>query len=45
MPKTVTIDKPVEGDILFNVEEKIFEDYKANEGDKAYVFMLSLIHI
>ena len=28
-----------EGDILFNVEEKIFPDYKANEGDKAYVFM------
>ena len=39
MPKTVTIEPPKEGDILFDVEEKIFPDYKANEGDKAYVFM------
>ena len=39
MPKTVTIEPPKEGDILFDVEEKIFPDYQANEGDKAYVFM------
>jgi uncharacterized repeat protein (TIGR04044 family) len=39
MPKTVTIEPPQEGDILFDVEEKIFPDYKAVEGDKAYVFM------
>ena len=39
MPKTVTIDPPKEGDILFNVEEKVFPDHKAEPGDKAYVFM------
>ncbi len=39
MPKTVTIDPPKEGDILFNVEEKVFPDHQAEPGDKAYVFM------
>jgi uncharacterized repeat protein (TIGR04044 family) len=39
MPKTVTIPAAKEGDILFNVEEKVFPDLKANEGDKAVVFM------
>ena len=39
MPKTVTIEPPQEGDILFDVEEKVFPDLQANEGDKAYVFM------
>ena len=39
MPKTVTIEPPQEGDILFDVEEKVFPDYQANEGEKAYVFM------
>ncbi len=39
MPKTVTTPEPKQGDILYNVEEKVFPDYKANEGDKAYVFM------
>jgi len=39
MPKTVTIDPPKEGDVLFNVEEKIFPDFKAEDGDKAYIFM------
>lgn len=39
MPKTVTIDGPKEGDVLFNVEEKVFPDHKAEAGDKAYIFM------
>jgi uncharacterized repeat protein (TIGR04044 family) len=39
MPKTVSIPKPQSGDILFNVEEKVFPDHQANPGDKAYVFM------
>ena len=39
MPKTLTIAPPKDGDILFNVEDKVFPDYKANAGDKAYVFM------
>jgi uncharacterized repeat protein (TIGR04044 family) len=39
MPKTVTINPPKSGDVLFNVEEKVFPDHKANKGDKAYVFM------
>ncbi len=39
MPKTVTIDSPKEGDVLFNVEEKVFADHQAEDGDKAYIFM------
>lgn len=39
MPKTVDIAPPKEGDILFNIEEKVFPDHQAEEGDKAYVFM------
>lgn len=39
MPKNVTIDLPKTGDVLFNVEEKVFPDYKASAGDKAYIFM------
>ena len=39
MPKTVTIPPPKEGDVMHNIEEKIFPDYKAEEGDQAYVFM------
>ncbi|PJG47132.1 hypothetical protein CAF53_01915 [Sphingobium sp. LB126] len=39
MPKTVTIPAAKEGDILFNVEEKVFPDLKANEGDKALILM------
>ncbi len=39
MPKTVTIPPPQEGDVMHNIEEKVFPDYKADEGDQAYVFM------
>jgi uncharacterized repeat protein (TIGR04044 family) len=39
VPKTVTIDPPKDGDVLFNIEEKIFPDHQAEDGDKAYVFM------
>ena len=39
MPKTVTIPTPKAGDVMFNAEEKVLPDHKANEGDKAYIFM------
>lgn len=39
MPKTNNITAPKDGDVLFNVEEKVFPDHKAEEGDKAYIFM------
>lgn len=39
MPKTNNIDAPKDGDVLFNVEEKVFPDYKAESGEKAYIFM------
>lgn len=35
----VTIEPPKEGDVIINVEEKIFPDHQAEPGDKAYVFM------
>ena len=43
MPKTVNYPLPEAGESLFNSEEKLFEDIKAQPGEKAYV--LSLIHI
>ena len=39
MPKTVNNPIPAEGEVLFNVEEKLFEDIKANAGEKAFVFI------
>jgi uncharacterized repeat protein (TIGR04044 family) len=37
MADRVTIPIPQEGQILYNVEEKLFPDYKANPGEHAYV--------
>lgn len=39
MPKTVTRELPAEGESLFNGEEKLFDDLKANPGEKAFVFI------
>lgn len=39
MPKSVTIQAPKSGDVLFNTEEKVFPDHKASPGDKAFIFM------
>ena len=39
MPKTVNNPIPAEGEVLFNVEEKVFEDIQANPGEKAFVFI------
>lgn len=39
MPKTITTELPAMGERLFDAEEKIFEDIKANPGEKAFVFM------
>ena len=42
MPKTITTELPAEGEVLYNVEEKLFEDIKAKEGEKAFVFIHSV---
>jgi len=42
MPKTINVDLPAEGEVLYNVEEKLFEDIKAKEGEKAFVFIHSV---
>lgn len=39
MPKTVNTELPAQGERLFDAEEKVFDDIKANAGEKAYVFM------
>jgi uncharacterized repeat protein (TIGR04044 family) len=39
MAKTVISPQKEEGQVLFDVEEKLFEDIKANPGEKAYVFI------
>lgn len=39
MPKTVTTELPADGETLFDTEEKVFEDIKANPGEKAFVFI------
>jgi uncharacterized repeat protein (TIGR04044 family) len=42
MPKTVNNPIPEEGETLFDVEEKVFPDIKANPGEKAFVFIHSV---
>jgi uncharacterized repeat protein (TIGR04044 family) len=37
--KTVISPQKEEGQVLYNVEEKLFEDIKANPGEKAFVFI------
>ncbi|MDQ1413281.1 MAG: hypothetical protein QOE07_1869, partial [Acidimicrobiaceae bacterium] len=37
MPKTVNNPIPAEGETLFDAEEKVFPDIKANPGEKAFV--------
>jgi uncharacterized repeat protein (TIGR04044 family) len=40
MPQpTVDMARPGEGEYLFDTEAKVFEDVKAKEGEKAYVFI------
>jgi uncharacterized repeat protein (TIGR04044 family) len=40
MPQpTVDTARPAEGEYLYDTEEKVFDDIKANEGEKAYVFL------
>jgi uncharacterized repeat protein (TIGR04044 family) len=41
MPKTVE-HKVAEGDSLYNTEEKLFEDIRANPGEEAFVFIHSV---
>jgi uncharacterized repeat protein (TIGR04044 family) len=39
MEKTVINPQKEDGQVLYNVEEKLFEDIKANPGEKAFVFI------
>ncbi|HEX2119051.1 MAG TPA: MSMEG_0572/Sll0783 family nitrogen starvation response protein [Acidimicrobiales bacterium] len=39
MPKTVNVPRPADGEVLYNTDEKLFEDIKANPGEKAFVFI------
>jgi uncharacterized repeat protein (TIGR04044 family) len=39
MPKTVTTELPADGERIYNAEEKLFDDLRANPGEKAYIFM------
>ncbi|MBI2237953.1 MAG: MSMEG_0572 family nitrogen starvation response protein, partial [Actinobacteria bacterium] len=39
MPKTVNVPRPAEGEVLYDIEDKVFEDVQANPGEKAYVFI------
>jgi uncharacterized repeat protein (TIGR04044 family) len=42
MPKTVQTQLPAEGEHLYDPEEKLFEDIRANPGEKAFVFIHSV---
>src|SRR5947199_9858919 len=42
MPKTVNVPRPADGEVLYDVEEKVFEDIRANPGEEAYVFIHSV---
>ncbi|HEY6378545.1 MAG TPA: MSMEG_0572/Sll0783 family nitrogen starvation response protein [Candidatus Dormibacteraeota bacterium] len=37
--KTVHVPRPAEGEALYDSDEKIFEDIKAQPGEKAFVFL------
>src|SRR6202023_3915517 len=39
MPKTITTELPADGEVLYNTEEKLFEDIKAKPGEKAFIFI------
>src|SRR5450759_4817307 len=39
MANRITIPVPKDGDILYDVQEKVFPDFKANPGEKALVMM------
>lgn len=40
--KTNNIDKAVEGDVLYDTSEKVFEDIQAEPGETAFVFIHSV---
>jgi uncharacterized repeat protein (TIGR04044 family) len=42
MPKTIDTPKANEGDVLYNVEEKLFDDIQAKPGEQAFVFIHSV---
>lgn len=39
MPKTVHVPLPAAGEQLYDTDEKLFEDIKANAGEKAFIFI------
>jgi uncharacterized repeat protein (TIGR04044 family) len=42
MPKTVTVQRPADGEVMYDTEEKIFDDIKAKPGEQAFVFIHSV---
>jgi uncharacterized repeat protein (TIGR04044 family) len=42
MPKTINVPRPADGEVLYDVEEKVFEDIRANPGEQAFVFIHSV---
>jgi uncharacterized repeat protein (TIGR04044 family) len=39
VPKTVHAPRPADGETLYDAEEKVFDDIRANPGEEAYVFI------
>lgn len=39
MSKTVMVDRPAEGEVMYDLEHKVFEDVQANPGEDAFVFI------
>src|ERR671932_782789 len=39
MPKTVNVDRSADGEVMYNTDEKLFEDIRANPGEQAFVFI------
>jgi uncharacterized repeat protein (TIGR04044 family) len=42
MPKTVSAPRPADGEVMYDTEEKIFDDIKAKPGEQAFVFIHSV---
>lgn len=39
MEKTVHVERPADGEVMYDLEHKVFEDIQANPGEKAFVFI------
>jgi hypothetical protein len=37
--KTVHVERPADGEVMYDLEHKVFEDIQASPGERAFVFI------